>query len=221
MLSLELWMQGDKPAAARGDLLLATTNPAKRERLRWVFDELGLSFRELPSDSLAGPRESERSLRENAEMKARFWSARLGGLAAASDGGMTIPALQASWNAGLTARAAGSGDDRVRARHLLALAADLVGDQRTVLWREALALAEDGEVLASWEAGGTQALLLDSFEPVALRPGFWAASLCHLPSLGKTLAALTDDQLPVGDPTWSRLRDLARAFFVGGGQTKK
>jgi inosine/xanthosine triphosphate pyrophosphatase family protein len=208
-------MERAESVAARGDLLLATTNPGKRERLRWVFHGLGLSFRELPPSIIAGPRESERSLRENAEMKASFWSARLGGLAAASDGGMSIPALGADWNARRTARAAGPGaDDQARARHLLALAADLVGSQRAVFWTEALALAEDGELLASWEAGGTQAFLLEGFDPPELRPGFWAASLCQLPSLGTTLAALTPDQMPAGDLTWNSLRDLIHAFFV-------
>src|SRR5205823_6085003 len=149
---------------------------------------LGFRLRDLPAGAGSAPDETGRDFRENAELKARFWSARFGGLAVASDGGIAIPALGPDWDAIRTARAAGEGaDDLHRARHLLGLARDLVGEQRRAYWSEGLALAGDGRLVASWQADGTEALLVEQFDPSDLRPGFWAASLCFLPSLGSTL----------------------------------
>lgn len=164
-----------------------------------------------------GPDETGRRFCENAAIKACFWSGRLGGLAAASDGGLTVPALGEQWDALHTARAAGLGaDDQARARHLLWLARNLVGDQRAAYWTEGLALARDGRPLASWQAEDTQAVLLERLDLKKLRPGFWAASLCYLPDRGITLAELGDEGLAEADPTWSRLRDQVREFVLSG-----
>jgi inosine/xanthosine triphosphate pyrophosphatase family protein len=197
--------------------LLATTNPAKAERLRWVFSDLGFDLDQLDPSIGPGPSETEESFRLNAELKAGYWSARCGGLAAASDGGLVIPALGPRWSALRTARAAGPyASDLDRARHLLALAADLRGDERTVYWIEALALADGGRVKKCWEAHGTKAVLLERFESGQLRPGFWAASLCYLPDRGITLAALDDQALVESDPTWSGLRAQVTADRESG-----
>src|SRR5437764_15447839 len=123
------------------DLVIATTNPAKAERLRWVFDGLGLRMHDLPTEHGPAPHEIGRSFRENAELKACFWSDRLGGLATASDGGIAIPALGPDWDAIRTARAAGPGaDDVARARQLLGLAPGLGGDPRRVYWSRGRAM---------------------------------------------------------------------------------
>jgi inosine/xanthosine triphosphate pyrophosphatase family protein len=199
------------------ELWLATSNPAKAERLRWVFQGLGLRPRSMPSLDISAPDEIESTFRENAELKATFWSGRLGGLAAASDGGMAIPALAAEWDEIRTGRAAGhQASDLERAQHLLRLARGLVGDERTILWSEALALARDGRLLASWKAEGTRALLVERVDPDQIRPGFWAASLSYLPAMGATLAWLTEEQLALADVTWSRLRELVQGFFSSG-----
>ncbi len=196
-------------------LLLATTNPAKAERLCWVFDGLAPAISRLSADAGPGPDETGGSFRENAELKAQYWSERFGCLAVASDGGLIVPALGDRWNALRTARAAGPGaDDLTRAHFLIDLAKSLSGDQRRVSWAEGLAIATRGDLLASWEATGTQAWLVERLDPDSLRPGFWAASLCYLPDQGVTLADLP--QPLVGDLTWTRLRQFARAFVPLG-----
>ena len=199
------------------ELLLATTNPAKAAQLAWVFEELGLTLRALPADAAPGPDEEARTFLENAETKARFWSVRYDCLAAASDGGLVIPALGERWDALRTARAAGpSAGDVQRAEHLLAMAVGLSGAQREVYWLEALAVARRGRLLASWSARGARAVLVESFEPERLRPGFWAASLCLVPERGLTLAELPADELGRASGTWSALREHVRDLFPSG-----
>jgi XTP/dITP diphosphohydrolase len=200
-------------AQGQRELVLATTNRAKAERLRWVFEGLGFRLRSLPPDATDGPEENGASFRENAMIKACYWSRRLGALAAASDGGLAIPALGSRWNALRTARAAGpNADDETKARHLLELTRGLKGEQRRVHWSEGLAIADNGALLASWEAAGTTALLLESLEEARIRPGFWAASLCYLPDRRRTLAELSEAELEEIDLTWTRLRTAVRAW---------
>jgi XTP/dITP diphosphohydrolase len=195
--------------------MLATTNPAKAEQLRWVFADLGLELRLLPPSDLAPPEENGATFAENAEIKARHWSRHFPMLVAASDGGMSIPALGSRWNALRTARAAGpAADDLTRARHLLRLCEHLEGAEREVFWSEALVLASHGRSLGAWTATGARAVLVEHFAPSDLRPGFWAASLCYLPELGATLAELPDSGLAPADSTWAALRTQVRAFFA-------
>ena len=79
-------------------------------------------------------------------------------------------------------------------------------------------------LVASWQAEGTKARLLDLVEPGSLRAGFWAASLCFLPEQGTTLASLSDEQLPQADPTWFGLREQVRrarkVYTVDNGLTR-
>jgi XTP/dITP diphosphohydrolase len=203
--------------SSRGELLIGTTNPAKAERLRWVLSGLGFRFVELRPDDGPGPDESGLSFAENAKLKACYWSSRLGLTTVASDGGLVIPALGERWNALLTARSAGPrASDLERAEHLLRLARELRGEQRGAYWVEALALAADGHVLGCWEAHGTKAYLVSSFSAGDLKPGFWAASLCRVPSLGRTLAQLGDEELDERDPTWASLRRAVRQALGSG-----
>ena len=200
------------------ELLLATTNRAKADQLAWVFADSGLPVRTLPPDAGPGPAEQGRTFAENAEAKARYWSERYACLAAASDGGLVIPALGDRWDALRTARAAGPlAGDVDRAEHLLRLAQGLTGAEREVFWLEALAIGRDGQLLASWSARGERALLVESFEPARLRPGFWAASLCLVPGRGLTLAELPPEELARASGTWAELRRQVRAF-VGSGE---
>ena len=198
-------------------LLLATTNRAKARQLGWVFADLGLALRTLPPDAGPGPEENGSTFVENAQIKACYWSRRFPCPAAASDGGLVIPALEGRWDALRTARAAGPlASDLERAEHLLRLAEGLAGAQREVFWVEALAIARDGRLLASWSARGERALLVESLDPARLRPGFWAASLCLVPERGLTLAELSDEELARASGTWAALRERVRELVASG-----
>src|SRR5262249_40776812 len=150
-------------------------------------DGLGLrlpNLRDLPD--YQPPEETGLSFEENAVLKAVEASGAFGGLSAATDGGASIPALGGGWNAPLTARAAGPGaSDLERLRHLLSLMAPYQGQDRRVIWREALALADRGALVAAWEVEGPPALLAEHFDPAKVHPGFWLDTVWYYPEAGK------------------------------------
>ncbi|HEY8475343.1 MAG TPA: non-canonical purine NTP pyrophosphatase [Chloroflexota bacterium] len=195
----------------RRPLLLASTNPRKRERLAWLVEGLGVSCAAPPAD--LGPSETGSTHRANAEIKAVAWSRQVGGLALASDGGVHIPALGPRWSSVTTARAAGAppGDDLARIAHLLALLQPYRGDERRVVWREAVALADDGRLLGSWEAEGPEGIVLESPPDRLRRPGLWVEEVWWCPALGKVLAEASLDEIERLGSAWARLRPLVRA----------
>src|SRR5579862_1860696 len=108
-------------------IVLATSNPAKREQLRWLLAGLPLSAVAVAPVEVP---ETASDLAGNARLKALAYSA--SGLAIASDGGLLLPALQGDWDPVLTQR---QGQARLRE-----LAAGLT--DRRVVWSEAVAIAE-------------------------------------------------------------------------------
>jgi len=149
---------------------------------------------------------------ENARLKAVAASG--DGLAIASDGGIQIPALGPTWNGLFTARAAGpDADDGTRAEHLLTL---MQGQSnRRILWTEAVALAEGGKLLESWDEAGNEGVLTETYDPANAVPGFWVYRLWFYPGLGKRYVDLSSEELDRVDLTWGRLKEQVQAFFRG------
>jgi inosine/xanthosine triphosphate pyrophosphatase family protein len=196
-------------------ILLATSNPAKERKLRWLLDGLGYVFRtprdHPPADE---PQETGTTHREVAAQKAAFWSARAAGLAIASDGGARIPALGERWNSLFTRRAAGpDADDRARADHLLRLMHGRKGAERAVVWVEGLALARAGELLASWQVECAPGRLVETYDPRLIEGGFYMLGLIEVPRFGKVLARLGADELAQVDDCWNELRRRVRAYL--------
>ena len=200
-------------------ILLASTNPAKIDRLRDCLDGWPFAFRrveELPGHE--PPEETGGTHREIAESKALEW-ARIGGcLAIASDGGIDIPALGPDWDSVLTRRAAGEGaTDEDRITHLLALMDNLhVDGEREATWREAVTLANPDGLIHSWEVCGPTGIIRR--EPSAARiDGFWLASLWFFPEIGKAYTELSPQELDlIGDP-WLRLKAGIQTWLRDGG----
>ena len=198
-------------------IILGTTNPAKAIYLGWLVEDLGLACRS--ADRLPpAPDESGRSFLDNASLKALHYSGVANALAIASDGGLHIPALGDRWDPLLTHRFAGeAATDAERARALLALMADLHGEQRRAFFMEAVALADHGTLLGGWEAAGEEALVVEAM-PDRLIPGFWAGSLLYYPRLGKSgldaeptsLDTGMGDQPVAHTSAWAQLRPLVR-----------
>ena len=155
-----------------------------------------------------------------ARAKALAWSRALppDALVVATDGGLLVPALGASWDPLRTRRFAGeNASNRQRADGLLHLAVDLDGDDRRILWREGLAVARDRRVLAAWEAAGPPGLLARNAGPAALvvPDGFWIPTIWLCPEFNnRRLADLTPAEAATRDDHWARLRRPLRRFLT-------
>lgn len=181
---------------SQSSIVLATGNPTKRKQLRWLLEGLPLQLDE--GTPMVVPEEAA-DLAGNASAKALAYSA--DGLAIASDGGLEVPALGAAWQPLLTRR---QGQQRLRQ-----LTAGLM--DRRARWSEAVALAERGQLLASWTESGTEGLLAP--EPWPEPSDFWVWDIFVFPELGKSWAQLTDVERAAMDKTWMRLKRDVRAFF--------
>jgi inosine/xanthosine triphosphate pyrophosphatase family protein len=202
--------------ASRPPILLATTNLAKERTFRWLLEGLPLSPvtpGQLGLDS--APEEEGDTHEAIARLKAQQWSAAGGSvLAIASDGGLVIPALGGRWESRFTHRFAGpAADDAERVRRLLELLRPYQGAAREASWVEALAIADRGEVLASWELRGSTGVISEAPADEPLIPGFWAFSVWHFPQLGKSYNQLTPQEREALDDHWTRLRPMVQRFL--------
>lgn len=198
-----------------GPILLASTNPAKQAKLRWLLDGLGLRSI-TPGDLGLTPAipEDGADHRAIAEAKAAAWSRAAGMAALSSDGGLVIPALGDKWEALRTGRFAGeNAGDRQRLDRLLELMKPYHGLQRKAHWVEAAAIASGGETLGSWQANSPAGLIAEEYDAARLVPGFWAFSVWRLPGDERAFAELSPEEQDQADDHWTRLRRQVRLFF--------
>ncbi len=191
-------------------ILLGSTNPSKKERLAWLFS--GLDIFELVSVEDAGINldidENGGDFEENAVIKARAYSSAFDGLAISSDGGVSIPALGSDWNDLLTHRFAGhSATNLDRLDALLEMMRLFRGEDRRVVWNEAVAVAYKGKLLISLLESGETGYLQERYDKDSLMPGFWLASIWLCPRFGKVYAKLTDEERENRDFTWPRVKE--------------
>jgi inosine/xanthosine triphosphate pyrophosphatase family protein len=139
------------------DLVIAGANPANAAALKRVaaIARVRCARRIHPAVDEAGP-----TFADNAREKA-LAASRLapGALALASDGGLEIPALGARWDPLRTSRFTSHAGPREKALALIELTTDLSADARSARWTEALAVALDGRVLASWTEHGPRCFI--------------------------------------------------------------
>ena len=196
-------------------ILLATGNRDKQAEFRRLLD--GLPFAPVsPAEAgLSGVPEEEGETHEAiARDKAVQWSRSASMLALASDGGLVIPALGPRWESRYTHRFAGpAADNEERLSRLLELMRSCSGEDRRASWVEALAIADSGKVIVSWElAGGVG--YLDERPPDGSLPEFWVFGVWRFPLFGATYNQLTDEQRDSIDDHWRRLRRLVRRFLT-------
>lgn len=196
-------------------MFVATSNPAKRQRLRLMLQRLGLT--EIGPESLEhmpAVQEGTGSHADNARMKAEVWSRHTGLVTVATDGGLVIPALGTTWNTVLTGRFAGlAATDRDKLDRLIQIMYPHSGTDRAAYWVEALTIAKDGQVVNSWQVESPRGLLADSYDPDSIIPGFWAFSLWYLPKFGKTRDKLTLNESIGLDDHWKRLERVLLSWF--------
>ena len=146
--------------------------------------------------------------------KAVQWSEAASMLAIASDGGLVIPALGPRWESRHTHRFAGpAADDAERLERLLELMRPLQGGERRASWAEALAIADRGRVLASWELLGGEGIIDERRTGTGPVPEFWAFTIWRFPRFGKTYACLTTAERASINDHWERLHQLVRRYF--------
>jgi len=197
-------------------ILLATGNPAKQRALRDLLE--GLPLRPVSPEDLglkADPEETAETHEAIAVEKAVEWSRLAGMLAIASDGGLVIPSLGPNWESRYTHRFAGpAADDDDRRRRLLQILEDSDRGQRAASWVEALAVADSGTPLKSWELKGGEGIIADAPEPGPHSPGFWVFPLWYFPALGKFYNQLTDSEKEAMGDHWTTLKALVRDYFT-------
>ncbi len=205
-------------------IIAGTRNPEKVEALMAVLE--GMARLVPPPLDISHEIEEEgdeagETVEAIAAGKASAWSRRLGAagredLVVGSDGGLLLPALGNDWNPVRTRRFAGVGKDaRARADALIALTDHLEGDQRRIGWREAVAFAQHGKVVATFVAESVPGLLARDYDPaVVVANGFWVPALWICPEFGgRRLAELMPEERAKRDDHWSRLRRQVRQAF--------
>jgi XTP/dITP diphosphohydrolase len=191
-------------------ILIGTTNPAKREKLSWLFDDCD-SFELVSVDDAnlnLNIEENGNNFEENAIIKALAYSSAFDGYAVSSDGGATIPVLGNNWNELLTHRFAGNDATEIdRLNLMVKMMAPYENEDRLVLWNEAIALAYKGKLLFSFLQSGEKGYLQKEYNKDSIMPGFWLANLWFCPSFGKTYSELTEEQRRHDDFTWSKVKE--------------
>ncbi len=198
-------------------ILLATNNPDKQTQLTQIL--AGLPFAPLTPAQTQTPApqdpESGATHQAIARQKAALWSnAAHGTLTIATDGGLAIPALGPQWQSRHTRRFAGpQADNRQRLTALLHLMQPHHGENRRAHWIEALALAQNGHILTSWQLTGPTGYL-DTQPPTGPIPEFWAFTLWRIPQFNAPYAHLTPRQRQAIGDHWHRLAQLTRRYLT-------
>ena len=198
------------------NMLLGTNNLAKQRKLRWLLEGLSLTLSTPGELGLAErtPAEEGHAHEENAQLKAADWSRLASMPAIASDGGLVIPALGQRWESLHTHRFAGAeADDQTRLERLLRVMEPYKGDERGASWVEALAVAQEGEILASWQVEGAMGVLLEDVGNGLVVPGFWVFSVWSFPQVGRTYNQLDEGELERLNDHWSQLQPLVHRYF--------
>lgn len=183
------------------EILIATGNPAKFREMAAVLSEtdsqvpeIAVSWRSLQdlARCIPEPVEHGTTMRENAALKARYYSAATGLWVLSDDSGLEVDALDGAPGvfsarfAGNHAGADRAAADRANNAKLVAALRGVPRDRRTARFRCCLALASGDKLLAEAE-GVIEGIIID--EPrgaggFGYDPHFW------VPRLEKTTAEL-------------------------------
>ncbi len=185
--------------------------------MRWMLEGLPLSpATPFQLGLQAIPDEAGGTHETIAQAKALDWSQAGSVLSIASDGGLVVPALGTGWESRYTHRFAGpEANDAQRLERLLELMKPYHGAQREATWVEAVAIADQGELLASWELTGATGIISEDSPALPPASGFWAFTAWYFPGLGKTYNELSLEEREGLEDHWVRLRREVQDFFRG------
>ncbi len=190
--------------------MLATDNPHKQEKLKWIVDKY---FRQidLPTKTFK-VKEDGSTFEQIARKKALQTSKNYDGFTIATDAGMEIPALK-NWNSLLTRRFIKKQDstDFDRMDALLAMATDL--KDRRMRWTEAVAIAYKGRVVFSATVEGAKGVLQKEYDRKKYKKGIWLCSLWYFPTYRKNYFDLKPREVDFAEVSWFRLKKEVEKFF--------
>ena len=197
-------------------VLLASSNMAKIEKLRVALEGVPRSII-TPTDLGISIviEETGSSHKEIAEAKALAWSNQICDYAVIStDGGALIPFLGSRWSSIYTGRFAGEkASSMKKIKSLLGLMDGVDGNNREVIWIEALAVARNGEIAYSEVFEGATGRLMDTFDPTIQPDDFWLSTLLFYPQYSKVYNKLNlEERIAVKDP-WCSIRDNLLGLF--------
>lgn len=195
-------------------IIIASNNPHKQEKLTWIVEGY---FNQIdPIKNKLSIEENGDSFKENAEIKALFVARKNNSTAIATDGGVLIPALGSNWNELLTRRFVGhEATDFERIDELLNLMKGKKGNERKIIWKEAIALATPEKIIFSTEVDGDWGLLQEKYDPKQYKEGVWVCTIWSYPQFGgKNFFDLTEKQKRYGERSWWILRKKTRDFLA-------
>ena len=201
-------------------ILLATGNPDKQRMLAWLLDDAPVRVVSPEEVAVrADPNEDGDTHEAIARAKAEEWSRVSGMPAIASDGGLVVPVLGANWESRHTHRFAGpAADDAERQRRLLQMMEPYSGDQRDAAFVEALAIADSGRTVASWQVSGATGRIVDRLADRGADTdgdGFWVFPLWYFSEFGRTYDRLTEAERAALGDHWQTLRGHVTEFIPG------
>jgi XTP/dITP diphosphohydrolase len=182
-------------------IYIATSNPGKLRELAEAAEKLGVNIDSLPGFSAIKPAvEDGATFEENARIKAAYYSGFFPGkLVLAEDSGLSVDELQGApgvFSARYAATLASNGqdpsihansDDQENNRALIAQLERLPSGKHAGKYVCVIALARDGETLASFEGKAHGELITIPRG----NGGFGYDPLFYFPLLGKTFAELS------------------------------
>jgi len=196
-------------------ILIATGNPHKQEKLRWIveghFSEIVLPHEIKHNIDVE---ENGQTFLENAEIKALAASQHFDGYTIATDAGILIPSLGTEWNGLHTKRFAGTdATDEERMKLLLSMLDGKSEVERKMVWNEAIAIAKEGQIVFSKQVTGVEGIAQTSYDMNKYKPGIWVCSLWHFPQWGKNFFDLSSDETAEAEISWRKLKDATEKYI--------
>lgn len=198
--------------AAGPVILFVTGHDPKLGKMQMVMQGLDpqvtvLADTDLPPAPALGPDALHRDV---AQSDALHYSRHFDGLVMAADGGVSVPALGGP----RVVRPASTREDAcAQARDLLARLSGVPKGDRAILWVETLALARDGQLVASWDSAGPPGEIVEEIDCARITdPRRWQAVIWKTHH-GRVIADLTHDEFMEIDVAWKPLRANVQDFF--------
>lgn len=182
------------------NILIATKNAYKIDEMVYLLEGIeDLKIHLLENQNInIQVKEEGKTLKENAQRKAREISKETDFFTFASDGGVDIPALGRDWNFLKNQRTLGEeSSDLEKAKRLLKMMEGINGEKRKVEFHLALAIAKNGKIIWSDEQITEKGYIAKELPDENIPKGKWLSNIWYYPEFGKVFNKLTPYELKV------------------------